>query len=115
MTLSLLLWHSFYVQFFLEVKKSCILVLLQVTESSQRFSEHHFVFCKAPTKFIVCTAFYHIPFWEKVMMILNPKPVLKHIILKFYAVNLVLSSDTTFLLILFLVPYSSVKIKDCEA
>lgn len=49
------------------------------------------------------------------MMILNPKPVLKQIILKFYAVNLLLSSNTTFLQILFLVPFSSAKIKDCEA
>lgn len=98
-----------------EMKKGCILILLQVTESLQHFSEQHFIFCKVPTKFIVCTAFYHVPLWEKGMMILNPKPILKQIILKFYAVNLLLSSDTTFLLILFFVPYSSAKIKDCEA
>lgn len=111
--LSLLLWHSF------SFGGEKFLFLLWVTESSQRFSQHHFVFCKFcvfPTKFIVWTAFCHIPFWgKKVMMILNPNPVLKEIILIFYAVNLVLSSDATFLLILFLVPCSSAKIKHYEA
>lgn len=106
---------QFLCRLLLEVKKSCILILLRITESSQLFSEHHFIFCKVPTNFIVCTAFYHNAFWGKVMMILNPKPVLKQIILKFYALNLVLSIDATFLPILFLVPYSSVKIKACEA
>lgn len=100
--------HNFC-RLFLEVKKSCIFILLRVMESTQHFSEHHFIFCKVPIKFIVCTAFYHIRFWGKVIMILNPKPFLKQIILKFYAVNLVLSSDATFLLILFLLLYAAVQ------
>lgn len=61
----------------LGIEKGCMLILLQVTESSQSFSEHHLMFCKVPNKFIVHTACYRITVWEKGMMILNPKPIFK--------------------------------------
>lgn len=97
---SILLWHNF-MQACLGMEKGCTLILLQVTESLQSFSEHHLMFCKVPNEFIVCTACYQITVWENGMMTLNPKPILKKIILNFYAVYLLLPSDTTFLLILF--------------
>lgn len=83
----------------LGVEKGCMLILLQVTESSQSFSEHHLMFCNVPNKFIHCTSCYQVTVWEKEMIILNPKSILKKITRKFYAMYLLLLSDTKFFLI----------------
>lgn len=85
----------------LGMEKGCTLILLQVAESSQSFSEHHLMFCKVLNKFFVCIACYQITVWEKGVMVLNPEPILRKVMLEFYAVYLLLPSVTTCLLIFF--------------
>lgn len=74
------------------------------------------MFCKVPNKFMVCTTCYQSTVWERGRMVLNPKSILKKIILKFYAVYSLLPSDTTFLIRVFLCRCeSNATIKDCKA
>lgn len=111
----LLLWHN-VMQACLGMEKGCMLILLQITENLQSFSEHRLMFCKVPNWFTVCAACYQITVWEKGIVILNPKPVFKKMILllnfmQYSCYCEVIPHFSQY----FYVPYSNAKIKDRKA